>query len=63
VAIEDSPNGLRSAIAARTTSVGVPLMVSLAGVGAHVLWPSLEGRGLADLAEVHAARRAREVRA
>ncbi|WP_438354989.1 HAD family hydrolase [Microbacterium sp. CJ88] len=58
VAIEDSPNGLRSAVASGATVVGVPHMVSLAGTGAHVLWPTLDGRDLADLAQVHATRRA-----
>ncbi|WP_281349491.1 HAD family hydrolase [Microbacterium rhizomatis] len=56
VAIEDSPNGLRSALASGASSIGVPLMVSLAGVGAHAIWPTLEGRTVADVAEFHAAR-------
>jgi HAD superfamily hydrolase (TIGR01509 family) len=62
VAIEDSPNGVRAAVAAGTVSLGVPLMVSLAGSGAHALWPSLEGRTALDIAELHAshAPRARE---
>lgn len=55
VAIEDSPNGVRSAVAAGTVTLGVPHMVSLAGVGAHALWPTLGGRGPADLADAHAA--------
>lgn len=55
VAIEDSPNGLRSAIASGAVSLGIPLMVSLDGVGAHALWPTLEGRGVADLAALHSA--------
>jgi HAD superfamily hydrolase (TIGR01509 family) len=54
VAIEDSPNGLRSAIAAGTVALGVPHMVSLTGVGASALWPTLAGRGAADIAEFHA---------
>ncbi len=54
VAIEDSPNGLRSAVAAGSVAVGVPLMVSLTGVGAHAIWPSLEGATADDLARVHA---------
>jgi HAD superfamily hydrolase (TIGR01509 family) len=54
VAIEDSPNGLRSAVASGAVSLGVPLMVSLAGAGAHDLWPTLEGRTAADLAAFHA---------
>jgi HAD superfamily hydrolase (TIGR01509 family) len=50
VAIEDSPNGLRAAVASGVVSIGVPLMVSLVGVGAHELWPTLAGRSLDDLA-------------
>jgi HAD superfamily hydrolase (TIGR01509 family) len=60
VAIEDSPNGLRSAVASGAAVIGVPLMVSLAGAGAHVLWPTLEGRTTADVAAFHAAHRAEE---
>lgn len=55
VAIEDSPNGLRSAVAAGGVALGVPLMVSLTGAGAHELWPTLEGRDAADIARLHAA--------
>ena len=62
VAIEDSPNGLRSAVASGAAVIGVPLMVSLAGAGAHTLWPTLDGRSADDVAgfhaEHHAARRA-----
>lgn len=54
VAIEDSPNGLRSAIASGAVSLGVPLMVSLTGVGAHALWPTLEGTSAMHLADLHA---------
>lgn len=53
VAIEDSPNGLRSAIASGAVTLGVPLMVSLDDVGAHALWPTLEGRSAADLTALH----------
>ncbi|MCX6502377.1 MAG: HAD family phosphatase [Microbacterium sp.] len=62
VAIEDSPNGVRSAVSAGTVTLGVPLMVSLTGTGAHTLWPSLEGRTAQDIAQLHAshALRARE---
>ncbi|NYF16194.1 HAD superfamily hydrolase (TIGR01509 family) [Microbacterium sp. AK009] len=60
VAIEDSPNGLRSAVASGASVIGVPLMVSLAGAGAHTIWPSLEGRTTADVRAFHAARIARE---
>lgn len=57
VAIEDSPNGLRSSLAAGIASIGVPNVVSLVGVGAHELWPTLDGRTVADLAAFHAAHR------
>jgi len=50
VAIEDSPNGLRAALAAGIPSIGVPHIVSLVGVGADALWPTLEGRSPRDLA-------------
>jgi HAD superfamily hydrolase (TIGR01509 family) len=55
VAIEDSPNGLRSALAADIASIGVPNVVSLTGVGAHAIWPTLEGRSAADVSAFHAA--------
>ncbi|WP_194408643.1 HAD family hydrolase [Microbacterium cremeum] len=57
VAIEDSPNGLRSAVASGAVVLGVPLMVSLAGAGAHEIWPTLEGRTVDDLARLHASHR------
>ena len=55
VAIEDSPNGLRSAVASGAAVIGVPLMVSIAGAGAHTVWPTLEGRTAQDVASFHAA--------
>jgi HAD superfamily hydrolase (TIGR01509 family) len=55
VAIEDSPTGVRAAVAAGILTVGVPLFVSLAGTGAHALWPTLEGRSPGDLTALHAA--------
>lgn len=57
VAIEDSPNGLRSSLAAGIASIGVPNVVSLVGVGAHALWPTLDGRTVEDLSAFHAAHR------
>jgi HAD superfamily hydrolase (TIGR01509 family) len=50
VAIEDSEPGIRSAVAAGAVTVGVPFMVDLPDDVAHVLWPTLHGRGVADLA-------------
>ncbi|MDT3331521.1 MULTISPECIES: HAD family hydrolase [Microbacterium] len=52
VAFEDSITGTRSAIAAGTATVGIPHMVPLDEVGAHVLWPTLEGRTVADVADL-----------
>lgn len=60
VAIEDSPNGLRSAVASGAAVIGVPLMVSIAGAGAHAVWPTLEGRTAQDVASFHAEHRAKE---
>ncbi|MFT4219729.1 MAG: HAD family phosphatase [Microbacterium sp.] len=54
VAIEDSPNGLRAAVAAGTVSLGVPHIASLEGIGAHGLWPTLDGCTAADLHAFHA---------
>lgn len=62
VAIEDSPNGLRSAVAAGVASIGVPLMVSLEGVGAHVVWPTLDGKTADDIAAFHTDHAARTAR-
>lgn len=55
VSIEDSPNGLRSAVAAGTVALGIPNLLSLEGVGARDLWPTLEGRTAADIRALHAA--------
>jgi HAD superfamily hydrolase (TIGR01509 family) len=60
LAIEDSPNGLRSAVASGATVIGVPLMVSLAGAGAHTVWQTLDGRTVSDLVAAHRAHRAAE---
>lgn len=55
VAIEDSPNGLRSAVAAGSVVLGVPAMVSLQGAGAHAVWSTLDGVATHDLTRLHAA--------
>jgi HAD superfamily hydrolase (TIGR01509 family) len=60
VAIEDSPNGLRSAVASGAATIGVPLMVSITGAGAHAVWPTLDGRTAQDVASFHASHRAKE---
>ncbi len=62
VAIEDSPNGLRSAVASGAAVIGVPLMVSIAGAGAHTVWSTLEDRTAQDVVDFHADHfRAKEV--
>lgn len=53
VAIEDSPNGLRSAVAAGSVVLGVPAMVSLEGAGAHEVWQTLADVTAADLGALH----------
>nr|WP_281069478.1 HAD family phosphatase [Microbacterium amylolyticum] len=50
VAIEDSPTGLRSAIDSGAVTLGVPHFVSLDGVGADALWPSLADTNASDIA-------------
>ena len=52
ISIEDSEPGIRSAAAAGTVVIGVPFMVDLPEGVADVLWPSLDGRTVADLAGV-----------
>ncbi|MEO8094052.1 MAG: HAD family phosphatase [Pseudolysinimonas sp.] len=52
IAIEDSMPGIRSASAAGATVIGVPFMVDISDSPADVLWPTLEGRSLADLVTV-----------
>jgi len=58
VAIEDSLGGLAAAVAAGTVAVGVPHLVPLPESGEHTIWPTLEGRTLADLRDL-AAQKAR----
>ena len=62
VAIEDSEPGVASAVAAGASTIAVPLHVPLPESPAYTLWPELTGRTLADLAEVHGARRGDLVR-
>ncbi|MGF2948088.1 HAD family hydrolase [Microbacterium alcoholitolerans] len=54
VVIEDSPTGVASGLASGATTLGVPHIVALDGLGAHELWRTLEGRTAADLADLHA---------
>lgn len=55
VAIEDSPPGLRSAASAGTVAIGVPHMVPLDPAAAHVIWPTLDGRTVDDIADLAAS--------
>lgn len=52
VVIEDSPTGVRAGLASGAVTLGVPHIVSLDELGAHELWPTLEGRGVADLVDL-----------
>lgn len=54
VAIEDSPPGATSAFRAGATVVGVPFMVDIPEDQTHALWPTLDGRTLEHLSELHA---------
>ncbi len=60
VAIEDSPNGVRSAVAAGCVVIGVPNIVSLTGTGAHHIVSSLEELDTAALRDLHRAQRLAE---
>jgi HAD superfamily hydrolase (TIGR01509 family) len=66
VAIEDSQFGLASAISSGAAAIGAPLHLALQEGPTHVLWPSLEGRTIADLTAVlnahHGFRPAAEAR-
>jgi HAD superfamily hydrolase (TIGR01509 family) len=53
IAIEDSVPGITSASRAGATVIGVPFMVDLAGAPSDIIWPTLEGRSVADLAALY----------
>jgi len=55
VAIEDSLPGLASAESAGAVTIGVPFHVDLPEGPARTLWPTLEGRTLADLGALYRA--------
>ncbi|WP_412951224.1 HAD family hydrolase [Microbacterium sp. 179-I 3D3 NHS] len=52
VVIEDSPTGVRAGLASGALTLGVPHIVALDHLGAHELWPTLAGRGVADLVDL-----------
>lgn len=60
--IEDSTTGLASGLASGAVTLGVPHMIPLDDAGAHALWPTLEGRTAADIAELFASVRAEVLR-
>jgi len=61
IAVEDSLNGLASAVAAGTIAIGVPHMIPLPESDEHTVWQTLDGRGYVDLVAVaEAARRGAE---
>lgn len=49
IAIEDSVPGITSAAASGAVTVGVPFMAEIPHSDAYTLWPSLDGRRVADL--------------
>lgn len=55
--IEDSPTGVRAGVASGAVTLGVPHMVPLEGLGAHALWPTLDGRTADDIGALFAAGR------
>ena len=59
VAIEDSPAGLTSAWSAGAVTVGVPNFLALEEAPAHVLWPTLADKSVADVAELVAVHEGR----
>lgn len=58
VAIEDSLPGVASAVASGANVIAVPHVLAIPQSEDHVLWNTLEGRGLHDIAAVYGSRRA-----
>ncbi len=58
VAIEDSEVGVAAAAASGASAIAVPSHRPLPESPAYTLWPTLAGRGVADLVALHATRRA-----
>lgn len=58
IAIEDSMNGLASAVAAGTVAIGVPHIVPLPSSDEHTLWPTLDGAHFSDLVSLFQERTA-----
>lgn len=49
IALEDSPNGISSAVASGAVTIGIPAHVDLPDSADYALWPTLSGRTVADL--------------
>lgn len=62
IAVEDSPNGLRSAVASGAVSLGIQNMVDLADAPAHATAHTLSGATAATLRKLHGAQFGREAR-
>ncbi|MGG7508341.1 HAD family hydrolase [Plantibacter sp. YIM 135249] len=60
IAIEDSPTGLASAVAAGTIAIAVPHAIDIPPGPHHTTWATLEGRRLTDLAALVAGRQIQE---
>jgi HAD superfamily hydrolase (TIGR01509 family) len=60
IAIEDSTTGLASAVASGAVTIGVPAHIHLPTSSDYTIWPTLDGRDVADLRRHFAATR-REV--
>ena len=59
IAVEDSMNGLTSAVAAGTVAIGVPHLIPLPqSEDEHTLWPTLTGRTYDDLVALYKERTA-----
>lgn len=58
VTLEDSPNGLRSAVASGAVALAVENLLPLDGLGAAAVWTTLDGRTADDIAALHRAHRA-----
>jgi HAD superfamily hydrolase (TIGR01509 family) len=53
VVIEDSMTGVTAGRASGAVTLGVPHIVPLDGAPAHELWATLDGRGTADIRDLH----------
>lgn len=60
VALEDSAYGAASAFSAGAITIGVPLHVEVPRHTAHVIWDTIEGKGIVDIRAEFARHRRRE---